>query len=169
MEKHQWQVKCILVSTATTEGAQEETCRGVEPPFCYQTNHRSPTDDVFSRSGANHVVPPASLSCVGTCASVSTWREALLWFSVEQQRVGDSSNLGPRGVVSAGCVCVCACVLVQQFDRSDKGTVVGYTLVLTCCSDHILSAYSPLCTPTPDTCTLQAPASKPPTASCVYL
>lgn len=62
------------------------------------------------------------------------------FFFGEEQRAGDSNKLGPRGVVIAVCVCMFACVCLQQFDRSDKGTVVGYTLVLTRCSDHILSA-----------------------------
>lgn len=46
-------------------------------------------------------------------------------------------------------VCLYVFVCMQQFDRSDKDTVVVYTLVLTCCADHILSAYGPLPTSLP--------------------
>lgn len=41
---------------------------------------------------------------------------------------------------SGQCVCARVWVCMQQFDQSDKSTVVVYTLVLTCCADHILSA-----------------------------
>jgi len=42
--------------------------------------------------------------------------------------------------------CVYVCVCMQQFDQSDKGSVVVYTLVLTRCANHILPAYNPLST-----------------------
>lgn len=46
------------------------------------------------------------------------------------------------------CVCLLVSVFLrvhmQQFDQCDKGRVVVYTLVLTRCADHILSAYGPL-------------------------
>lgn len=57
-------------------------------------------------------------------------------------------------VCKRGCMRVC----VQQFDRSDKGTVVVYTLVLTRCADHILSAYGPF-----PTSFSPHPHSEPPT------
>lgn len=144
VEKRQWRMKCILVSTATTEGAQEETHRRVE--LCARDTFviRPITSHQLTTFSPGQVLSTwlcgACLLCGGR---VYARCGAALWFPEKEQRAGGSDWLGPLGVVSAR-LHVCLRVHMQQFDRSDKSMVVVYTLVLTRCADHILPAYGPL-------------------------
>lgn len=77
----------ILVSTATTEEVQGEThqkiklrAREGETSF-YQTNHGSPTDNIFSGSGDRAVCVSSVSECVQACGGsvLSCARERRGW------------------------------------------------------------------------------------------
>lgn len=73
---------------------------------------------------------------------VVCWRRAVCW----RQRLPRPAGSGQ--CMHVVCLFESVCVCVQKFDQSDKSTVVVYTLVLTRCADHILSACG---TPPPHT------------------